>query len=105
MPFPTSTNGNLKSKTLLTGLLVGLILPAAALLLFFAWKGEDTQLLDFFICQQQNRLLSPLLSLAVLPNLGIFWIFIKRNQYMQARGVIFATLLLAVCVILLKFSA
>ena len=105
MPFPTSTNGNLKSKTLITGLVVGLILPAAALLLFYAWQGDGISLLAFFIRQQQNRLLSPLLSLAVLPNLGIFWVFIKRNQYMQARGVIFATLLLAVCVILLKFSA
>lgn len=90
---------------MLTGLFVGLMLPAAVLLLFFAWKGEGIGLFGFFIRQQQNRLLSPLLSLAVLPNLGIFWIFIKRNQYMQARGVIFATLLLAICVILLKFSA
>lgn len=85
--------------------MVGLILPAAALLVFFAWKGEDTQLLAFFIRQQQNRLLSPLLSLAVLPNLAVFWIFIKRNQYFQARGVIMATLLLAIGVIVLKFSA
>lgn len=95
----------MKNKALFTGFLVGLILPAAALLLFFAWKGEGIGLFDFFIRQQQNRLLSPLLSLAVLPNLGVFWIFIKRNQYLQARGVIMATLLLAVCVILLKFSA
>lgn len=81
------------------------MLPTAALLLFYAWKGEGIGLFDFFIRQHQNRLLSPLLSLAVLPNLGLFWIFIKRNQYLQARGVIMATLLLAVCVILLKFSA
>lgn len=90
---------------MLTGLLVGLILPLSVLLLFFAWQGEGMGLLDFYIRQHQNRLLSPLLSLAVLPNLAIFWIFIKRNQYFQARGVIMATLLLAICVIVLKFSA
>lgn len=85
--------------------MAGLILPTAALLLFFAWKGEEGGLLSFFIRQQQNRLLSPLLSLAVLPNLAVFWIFIKRNQYLQVRGIIMATLLLAICVIVLKFSA
>lgn len=81
------------------------MLPVSALLLFFAWKGEEVGVIDFYLRQQQNRLLSPLLSLAVLPNLGVFWVFIKRNQYFEARGVIMATLLLAVCVILLKFSA
>jgi len=81
------------------------MLPVAALLLFFAWKGEAVGLIDFYMRQQQNRLLSPLLSLAVLPNLGVFWVFIRRNQYNQARGVIMATLLLAICVIVLKFSA
>lgn len=55
--------------------------------------------------QQQNRLLAPMLSLAVLPNLAVFWVFIQRNLYHQARGVIFATLCMAICLLLLKFSA
>lgn len=52
---------------------------------------------------QQNDILGPLIALAALPNLFVFFIFLKKKQDHRAKGVVFATLLIAVFTFILKF--
>jgi hypothetical protein len=49
-------------------------------------------------------LLSKLLSLSAIPNLLLFFVFIWTNRPFSARGVIFATLVVALVMLVLKFS-
>jgi hypothetical protein len=96
---------NKQAKGLITGLTLGLLGPVALLLLFFLWKGGDASLLEFIARQAHGRLLAPVLSLCALANLGSFWLLISRQQYDKVRGVILATLLLGIVIVLLKFQS
>lgn len=87
-----------------TGLAIGLIGPALLFALFYGWKGEDMAVVDFIAQQYQTRLLAPVLSLCALANLGSFWLLIQRQQFDRVRGVVLATLLLGICIVVLKFQ-
>ncbi len=45
-----------------------------------------------------------MISLSVIPNLLLFFLFIWTNRTLSARGVIFATLLVAMVMLVLKFA-
>ena len=53
---------------------------------------------------QEGSLYAPLLAMAALPNLFIFFIFIKKQQDYRARGVLMASILTALITFVLKFS-
>jgi hypothetical protein len=90
-----------KFNTLLTGLIPALILPALTLLGFWIIKS-DRGFVEFLQQFQQMDLLSKVVSLAAIPNLLLFFLFIWTKRNFSARGVIFATLLLAFVMLILK---
>ena len=91
-----------KFDTLLTGLIPALLLPVLTLLVFWLVKS-DQGLLDFLARFQQMKMLSKVVSLAAIPNLLLFFVFIWSRRNFSARGVIFATFLLAFIMVILKF--
>ena len=93
---------NKKFDTLLTGLVPALVLPVLIMMVFWLVKS-DRGLLEFLTQFQQMKMLSKVVSLAAIPNLLLFFIFIWTNRNFSARGVIFATFLLAFIMIILKF--
>jgi len=92
---------NKKFDTLYTGLIPALVLPVLAILGFWIVKSE-LGLVDFMVQFQQMQMLSKVVSLAAIPNLLLFFIFIWTNRNFSARGVIFATILLAFLMLILK---
>lgn len=93
---------NKKFDTLLSGLIPALVLPVLTLLGFWIVKS-DRSLMDFLVQFQEMGLLSKVVSLAAIPNLLLFFIFIWTKRNFSARGVIFATLILAFFMLILKF--
>ena len=91
-----------KFNTLLTGLIPALVLPALTLLAFWLIKS-DRGFVDFLVYFQEMKMLSKVVSLAAIPNLLLFFFFIWTNRNYSARGVIFATFLLAFVMLILKF--
>ena len=91
-----------KFDTLLTGLIPALILSALALLGFWIVKS-DRGFVDFLVYFQEMKMLSKVVSLTAIPNLLLFFLFIWTKRNFSARGVIFATLLLAFLMLILKF--
>lgn len=94
---------NRKSKKLdnrITGFLLGIIIPIFTLFLFYLYRNPEN--LDFFYEQMLSvNILSRLVSLCVVPNLGVFFIFIWTHRYKAAHGVIGATFIYAFVVLLL----
>jgi hypothetical protein len=90
-----------KFNSLLTGLIPALVLPVLTLLAFWLIKS-DRGFVDFLQRFQQMDMLSKVVSLAAIPNLLLFFLFIWTNRNFSARGVIFATLLLAFVMLILK---
>lgn len=52
---------------------------------------------------QEQELYGKVLTLAAIPNLFIFFVFIKKKQDYRARGVLLATILIAFTTFVLKF--
>lgn len=92
-----------KFDTVLSGLVPALVIPFLTLLGFWIVKSDST-LMDFLVQFQQLKMLSKTVSLATIPNLLLFFLFIWTNRNFSARGVIFATLLLAFVMLILKFA-
>lgn len=59
--------------------------------------------MEFLSGFQQLGMLSKVVSLTAIPNLLLFFLYIWTDRNFSARGVIFATLLLAFVMLILKF--
>ena len=87
---------NLKnwSKSHTLGLIIGIILPIlivplVILILSWAQNFYYEQLWYKFI--NNNNTMSKMLTLAILGNLGLFYIFLNKEKYQFAMGVILGT--------------
>ena len=77
-------------------------MPMLTLLVFWLVKS-DRGLMEFLSGFQQLGMLSKVVSLTAIPNLLLFFLYIWTDRNFSARGVIFATLLLAFVMLILKF--
>jgi hypothetical protein len=89
-------------KEILIGFLVGLFATFGGIFLYLEYFSkfnfDDTlQMIG------EGNLYGKVLSLAAIPNLFVFFIFIKKKQDNSARGVLIATFLIAFTTLILKF--
>jgi hypothetical protein len=84
------------------GLIVGLLLPILIFAGYYLIWYSQISLGEFLQTSVRMKALPKILSLCVFPNLAIFYFFLNREYWYSARGVIIATLLCAVGVIILK---
>jgi hypothetical protein len=85
------------------GLLAGLLVPLLTLMIFYPIAFPDKGLSEFIEILVSRRKLSALISLGVIPDLLVFFIFIWLNYLYSARGVMAAVFLFAIVVVLTKF--
>jgi hypothetical protein len=52
---------------------------------------------------KKEKLYSKVIALAAIPNLFVFFVYIKKKQDLRARGVLLATILIAITSLILKF--
>ena len=88
---------------MLWGLIPGILLPLTTLIIFWAVK-YDGGFFEFLTNFQQKGLLSNIVSLTAIPNLLLFFLFVWTDRTFSSRGVIFATLVLAFVMLVLKFA-
>ncbi len=94
-----------KCNKLYIGLIIGLVVPLATSWLIFYLSFGDTYSINEF----SNKLIASkgftkMLSLSVLPNLAFFMLAIKLDRLIAARGIVTATVLYAILVIILRFA-
>lgn len=91
-----------KIDTFLVGFLIGLIAP---IIIFFAYYKLNYDFIKFnsFVADAfMKSVFAPLLSLCVIINLGIFYLFYWKYLNYAARGVIGATFVYAFIVFIIK---
>lgn len=86
------------------GLILGIIIPLLTLIFINAEANDNLSMSEFLTRLHKNSKSSALVSLCAIPNLGLFFLFMWKNNYHSGRGVIFATILLVILVFALKFS-
>ena len=85
------------------GMLAGLLIPAIALLLFWYVKFCPTVSLEYFFkVQFTPSVIMKIVSLCALPDLLLFYIFMRKEMYLAGKGVIGAVILLLIITILIK---
>lgn len=89
--------------SLLLGLMLGLLIPVLGVFAFYYSKFAAVDLVQFLQVATKHRVLSPMLSLCAILNLGTFYLFLNKNLYLTARGIILATILYGVTIVVLKF--
>jgi len=89
-------------KELLIGFVVGLIANLAGSYLYIYFFSEES--LESTIKKAlQQGVFGNLIALGAILNLFIFFIFLKKNQFYRARGVILAVIVAAISILILEF--
>jgi hypothetical protein len=89
-------------KEILIGFLVAVIATICGFYLYVELfsKFGFNETLDII---REGDLFGKVLGLAAIPNLFVFFIFLKKKQDYRARGVLLATILTAVLMVIMKF--
>ena len=89
-------------KEMLIGVAVSLVATFAGLFIYVEFFSEFDFQKTLQVIKEQE-LQGKILTLAAIPNLFVFFVFIKKKQDYRARGVLLATILLALFTLILKF--
>lgn len=86
------------------GLVIGIIFPMLGMLVMYALKFTGTPFADFIRTMMDNhKVAAMVLSLSLLANAIPFIFYTNRRLDLTARGILIATMLYAVLIVLLKF--
>ena len=92
----------MKNKSFIKGVFVGLIAPIAAFIVYVAYFTKDSDPLQTYLLLVEMDKISHVISLSVLINLVIFFMNLKTYRDEAARGILLATILYALSVVILK---
>ncbi len=93
--------GHIK-KEIAIGVLVSLLATACGLFIYLQYISQGT-FAETIKMVREGGVLGPVLALAAIPNLFVFWVFLKKKQDYRARGVLMATIAIALLTLVLKF--
>lgn len=90
-------------KEVFIGFLVGLIANTLGLLLAIQFFGNGDSFENSIKSAFAQGFFGKILSIGAILNLAAFFIFIKKKQDYRARGVLLATVIMAICTFVIKF--
>jgi len=85
------------------GSALGMILPLAVFLLVYQIGYSNTPFREFMKFSLMIGALAKILSMCAIPNLAIFYLFLNKEYWRATRGIITATLLYTLAVVVIKF--
>lgn len=86
------------------GFITGLILPVISFLVIFLIMSGTYSLVEYLNRLVSFHILTKFLSLSVIPNLLLFYFFIWKNFQNSYRGVVGATIIIAVVIMILQIA-
>jgi uncharacterized membrane protein len=89
-------------KEIIIGLITGFIANISGLVLAILFLHEDPSIIEVIAKSFEERLLSKLISLGAIMNLFVFFVYIKKRQENRAKGVLMATIIIAIITIILN---
>jgi uncharacterized membrane protein len=91
----------MKKTDLLIGLIIGLLAAFIGSYLFLKTQTEYDLIEDFTIIKDEG-ILGKVVALGAVLNIIIFFILLKKNKELMARGVVLATIILAFYTLLIQ---
>lgn len=91
----------MKKTDLLIGFLIGIISTFIGSYLFLKSQTEYDLIEDFLVIKSEG-ILGKVVALGAVLNILIFFILLKKNKELMARGVVLATIILAFYTLLIQ---
>ena len=93
-----------KKDNLKFGIVLGILGPLFAMLLYYVWVFSRTISLTeyFYVLRTNKQLLTAISSISLLANAILFTIYINTHRDKTAKGVFVATLLYGIFVLIYK---
>jgi hypothetical protein len=94
----------LKKDNLKFGILLGILGPLLAMLLYYFWVFSRTISLSeyFYVLGTNKQLLTAISSISLLANAILFTIYINTHRDKTAKGIFVATLIYGIAVLVYK---
>ena len=91
-----------RTNNMILGIFLGLIAPTVVYFSIYLTGFGNISFVDFFYLLNEKNVFTKILSLCGLANLLVFFIFIWTNRLISARGVLVATFIFTIIVLLLR---
>ena len=96
---------NNQTKNLLKGTLYGALVPILGISVFYLYKFTDVSIFDYLRVMQHQKIMAPVISISLIPNILLFFFFINRNRFKEGQGVILSMFLWGALIVYFKFFA
>jgi len=90
-------------KQIYLGIGIGLLTAFLISFVVFLTSNPGFTAADYFNIYVNGKLLAPILSVALLGNLGLFFLFIKLDRDLISKGILAATMICGLLIFVLKF--
>ena len=94
----------MNNKEIIIGIIIGLIASAIGLTFSLLFFGSGDSLSDSLHIAIAQDVLTKLVSIGALLNLAAFFLFININKESRAKGVLIATIIVALTTIIIRFT-
>ena len=91
-----------KINSLVLGLMLGLIVPVLSSYILYYFTLYPLEVKDAITRMQARNIHVHVLSLVVIPNILLFFLFTWSNRLKSSRGVLMATIVYAIAVFMMK---
>ncbi|WGH77026.1 hypothetical protein P8625_07795 [Tenacibaculum tangerinum] len=88
-------------KEILIGILVSLFATFSGFFIYLEYIS-DLSFSETIYKIRQGGVLGSVIALAAIPNLFVFWVFLKKRQDNRAKGVLITTIAIALFTVVLK---
>ena len=96
---------NNQTKKLIRGAIFSLLVPLLGISIFYFAKFVDYSLADYISAMQRQKIMAPVISLSLIPNILLFFFFVNRNRFKEGQGVILGMFLWGAVIVYFKFFA
>ena len=90
-------------KEVFIGIIIGIIANGIGVFLAAMLLGDDSNFINVIKTASAEGFLGKLISLGAVLNLVAFFVFIRKKQDYRARGVLLATIFVAVFTFIINF--
>jgi hypothetical protein len=90
-------------KHIFLGLGLGILTSFLISFVVFLSSNPGFTAADYFNIYVNGKILAPVLSVALVGNLGLFFLFLRLDKEMISKGILSSTMLVGVIIFILKF--
>ncbi len=95
--------GKVKTNTLWFGAIMGIIVAFISFIMIYFLREPDMIFMEYIRTLYFLRILPKLMSLCLLPNLLLFFVFMRIEHLRAAQGVILSLFIIGLPIVILKF--